>query len=499
MGEKYNTLKHYLGELRNISDAASVLGWDQQVNMPPGGAPARARQLATLSRLQHEMLTSDELGRLIEDAGTEVHGVDYDSEEASMLRVAQYEYQRATRIPVDLVVEMTQATTLAHEVWAKARQNNDYKAFQPTLERLIDLARQAAEHLGYEGNPYNALLDQYERGATFDQIKAIFDGHKQQLVDLISAISEAEQVDDGPVRQMFDIQKQREFGLWVVENFGFDFSRGRQDIAVHPFATSFSVNDVRITTRFNDDFLNPALFGLMHEAGHGMYEAGVSPDLEGTLLANGTSLGVHESQSRLWENIVGRSLGFWQWAYPKLQATFPQLSDVSLEAFHRAVNKVAPSYIRVEADEATYNLHIMLRFELENDMLNGNIDFNTLPDEWNQRFESFLGVTPPTDSVGVLQDVHWSAGLIGYFPTYALGNLLSVQYYNQAVADHPSIPDEITQGKFDTLLGWLQTNIHQHGRKFTASELTQRITGTDIDSAPYMTYLNEKFGRIYGL
>ncbi|MCA9905348.1 MAG: carboxypeptidase M32, partial [Anaerolineae bacterium] len=279
-----------------------------------------------------------------------------------------------------------------------------------------------------------------------------------------------------------------------------DMQRGQQSVSVHPFCTTFARGDVRITTRFDSKWLNPALFGMMHEAGHAMYEQGVGAFLDGTPLGGGTSLGVHESQSRMWENIVGRSRGFWMWAFPFLKQYFPtQLEGVDAESFYKAINKVERSFIRVEADEATYNLHIMVRFELETGVVSGKIKVADLAREWNDRFESYFGVVPPSDALGVLQDVHWSSGLMGYFPTYALGNLLSVQYYNRALKDHPSIPDEIAQGKFDTLLHWLNENIHQHGRKYTSDELTQRVTGEGIQSNDFIAYLEGKFGDIYGL
>jgi carboxypeptidase Taq len=286
----------------------------------------------------------------------------------------------------------------------------------------------------------------------------------------------------------------------VVRSFGYDFDRGRLDETVHPFATSFSRDDVRITTRFLPEFLNPALFGTMHEAGHAMYEQGIAPELDATPLGGGTSLSVHESQSRMWENIVGRSKPFWAWALPKLQAVFPQqLGGVDLDTFYKAINIVKPSYIRVEADEATYNLHIMLRFELEMELAAGKVKVADLPQEWNDRFEASFGIRPPTDAVGVLQDIHWSGGMIGYFPTYALGNLLSAQYYNQAIREVSSIPDDIASGRFDTLLGWLNDRIHRHGRKFTADELTRRITGEGIQSRDYIAYLETKYAEVYGL
>lgn len=494
-----DNLKTRLGEIHDLGMVNSVLSWDQQVQMPPGGGPARARQLGLIARMSHEMLTADETGDLLEKAAAELNG-DYDSDDASLVRVFKEDYEKATRIPAELVSAVTRESALAHEVWVKARAEKDFSQFQPTLEKLVELVREMAEHLGYEDTPYDALLGQYERGMTTAQVKAIFDAHRPPLVDLIQAISEADQVDDSMLHQPFDIDKQKRFALDIVKQFGFDFDRGVQDVAVHPFCTSFSVNDVRITTRFEENFLNPALFGMMHEAGHGMYEQGVAQSLEGTPLASGTSLGVHESQSRMWENIVGRSRGFWSWALPKLKATFPnQLWEVELEDFYKAVNRVERSFIRVEADEATYNLHIILRFELEQEIVNGTLAVKDVRDAWNSRFEDFFGIAPPDDALGVLQDVHWSAGLMGYFSTYALGNLLSVQYYNQAVKDQPSIPDEIANGQFETLLTWLNENVHQHGRKYTGDELTRRITGEGISSEPYMAYLTEKFSDIYGL
>ena len=500
MGEKYQQLMKRLSDVQNLNRASSVLGWDQQTHMPPGGAESRAAQLTTLSRLTHELFTADETAQLLADAAQEVAGADYDSTEASLIRVVQQDYDEQVKLPSELVAQIAHTTTLAQEVWAKARQNNDFQSFLPSLEKILDLQMQMAEHLGYTDDPYDALLGQYERGMSTAQVKSIFDAHKPHLVELIAAISaNKDRVSDAVLHQPFDVDKQKEFALYVVKQYGFDFERGRQDVAVHPFCTNFSRDDVRITTRFYDDFLNPALFGMMHEAGHGMYEQGSSPELDHTMLAGGTSLAVHESQSRMWENVVGRSKGFWSWALPQLKTQFPQLQGVDLDTFYKAINKVEPSFIRVEADEATYNLHIMLRFELEVDMIAGRVKPADLAEEWNDRFEAFFGITPPNDAQGVLQDVHWSLGLMGYFATYALGNMLSAQYYNQALKDRPSIPDDIANGKFDTLLTWLNENIHQHGRKFTGDELTRRITGEGIQSEAYTAYLQQKYGEIYGL
>ena len=501
MGEKYQALVARLSEIRNVDRARAILSWDQQVNMPRGGAKARAAQLSTLSRIGHDMLISDETRHLLQDAEKETEDAAYDSVEGSMIRVTKRDVHQATCVPTQLVADITEAEALGHQVWAEARANNNFAAFEPALQRILDLKRQEADFLGFVEHPYDAFLDQYEPGMTASRVERLFDAHKSELVKLVVAVSaHSDRANDAVVRQSYPIDKQRAFGLKMVSNYGYDFERGRQDEAVHPFCITFAQGDVRITTRFTENYLNPALFGTMHEAGHAMYEQGVAPELEGTPLSRGTSLGVHESQSRLWENVVGRSRNFWSWAYPQLQDTFPdQLKAVDLETFYRSINRIAPSYIRVEADEATYNLHIMVRFELEMALVTGALAVHDLPKAWNERFESYLGIVPPTDKEGVLQDIHWSSGLIGYFPTYAVGNMLAAQYYRQALAAHPTIPDEIGQGKFDTLREWMRINIYQHGRKFTADELTQRITGEPVECGYFVDYLKAKYTDIYGL
>jgi carboxypeptidase Taq len=496
---QYEKLVAHLREVNNVGSAAAILSWDQETAMPDGGAVARAGQMATLARIQHEMATSDTTARLLEDAEKEVAGKAYDSDEASMIRIAKQDYEDATKLPNDFVAKRTREVSLAHHTWVEARVKSDFSIFRDALKRIIDLTLQESEYIGYKEHPYDALLSKYERGISTAEVAAIFAAHRPALVELIANVARAKQVDDSVLHRHFPIDKQREFGLDMIKAYGFDFNRGVQAISVHPFCTSFSKTDVRITTRFEDNFLNPALFGMMHEAGHGMYEQGVADALDGTNLGGGTSLGVHESQSRMWENLVGRSKGFWSWALPKLQESFPNMKDVSLDQFYKAINKVERSFIRVEADEATYNLHIILRFEIEQALLTGEVSVDQLPEFWNGMFKDFFGIIPPDDAQGVLQDVHWSAGLYGYFPTYALGNLLSVQYYNKAISDCPTIPDDIASGRFDTLLSWLNSNIHQHGRKFTGQELTQRITGEAIQSNDYIAYLTKKFSDVYGL
>jgi carboxypeptidase Taq len=501
MGQHYDALRAHVEEIQNVNRAGGLLGWDQQVNMPPGGAGIRARQMATLARIGHEMLTGAETARLLDAAEAETAALPYDSDEASMVRVIRQDYIENTKLPSSYVAEVAQVTGEAHEVWVHARASSHFATFQPMLTRIMELMKRGADYIGYADHPYDAMLGGYERGLTTRQVRDIFDGHKPRLVALISAVRQnADRVSDAILHQHYDIEKQRHFGLDVATQLGYDMQRGHAAEAVHPFMSAIGRGDARITTRFDSEWLNPALFGTMHEAGHAMYEQGVAEALDGTPLGTGTSLGVHESQSRMWENIVGRSREFWHWAFPRLQALFPtQLAGVDEESFYRAINKVAPSFIRVEADEATYNLHIMLRFELEMGLLKGDIQPADLAEEWNERFEAFFGITPPDDRTGVLQDIHWSAGLVGYFPTYALGNLLAAQYYEKALAAHPTLPNEIAVGKFDTLLGWLNRNIHVHGRKFTSDELTRRVTGEAIQSNSYVTYLERKYGDIYGL
>jgi len=498
--DKVQQLKTYLADVVRLQQTLALLGWDQQTYMPPGGVAARAEQVATLSRIAHEKFVSDETGRLLQEAASELDGQGYDSDEAALVRVVQHDYDLETRIPTRLVEEIARTTIQAHEIWANAREGNNFAAFAPILEKIYDLMRQQAQALGYTDRMYDALLDRYEPHMKTADVERLFDGLRQELVPFVAAIFERlDAVDAKPIHQDFDVDRQAEFGLKVIKQLGYDMTRGRQDKSVHPFTTGFSVNDVRITTRYMPDYLPAALFGSIHEAGHAMYEQGSAQSLEGTPLAGGTSLGVHESQSRLWENIVGRSRGFWHHFYPELQRVFPdQLGKVDVEQFYRAINFVSRSLIRVEADEVTYNLHIMLRFELENALLEEKLAVKDAPEAWNEKMQAYLGITPPTDREGILQDIHWSGGSVGYFPTYSLGNFLSVQFWDKAVMDVPSIPADIGRGDFSTLLGWLQQNIYRHGRKYWPAELTERVTGEPMQTRSFMRYLKAKYSDIYG-
>jgi carboxypeptidase Taq len=427
---------------------------------------------------------------------------DNGSDEASLIKVAQRDYEKARKLPPELVVEISRTTSLAQQVWAKAREDKDFSQFQEMLAKIIDLNIQKAEAYGYEDSIYDALLDDFEPDMKTAEVTRVFDELKTGLVPLVQAIAEnAGAVDDSVLKQDFAEATQWDFGILVLEAIGFDLKRGRQDKSIHPFTTSFSINDVRLTTRLYKDQFSSGIFGTMHEAGHGMYEQNSAESLEGTILAGGTSLGVHESQSRLWENVLGRSKSFWQFYYSKLQEFFPtQLKGVSLDTFYGAINKVEPSFIRVEADEVTYNLHIFLRFELEQALLKRELAVAVLPAAWNAKMEEYLGIVPPDDAVGVLQDIHWSGGTFGYFPTYALGTVLSLQFYEQTLKDIPDLPDQFARGEFGGLLAWFREHLHQHGRKFTANELIQRITGAKtIQAKPYLNYIQQKFSDIYGL
>lgn len=498
MSEKLNKLKEILEEVADLNGAESVLGWDQNVHMPPGGSEARGQQLATLGKIAQEKATSEEVGNLIEDLKKEFDGAD--SDDAAMIRVAARNYDKAKRVPAAFVAEQAIVTTAAFDAWVEARSKSDFSIFRPHLEKVVELVKKYVSFFPPADHPYDTLLDDYEPAMKTAEVQEIFNNLRPKQVDLIKKISSAKQVKDDFLKKKYKEKKIWDFGEAIITRFGYDWSRGRQDKAPHPFETSFSVNDVRITNRFEPDNPLSTLFSAMHEAGHAMYEQGINPVYERTPLANGTSLAVHESQSRMWENLVGRSLPFWENFFPQLKKTFPsKLDGVSLKSFYKAINKVEPSFIRVNADEATYNLHIMLRLELEIGMVDGSIAVKDLPEIWNTKMQEYLGVTPPNDALGVLQDIHWSGGMIGYFSTYALGNLVSAQLWETINKDIKDLDDQIRKGKFDALLSWLREKIHVFGHKYDPQDLVQKITGSKIDSAAYVRYLTKKYSDIYGL
>jgi carboxypeptidase Taq len=508
MEPKFLELKTRLTEIHDLNKINQVLSWDQQTQMPPGGAAMRAEQRTTLSRLAHEKFTSDKMGRLLEDLQPYESSLPYDSDDASLIRVARRDYEKARRVPNELQAEMTRTTALSQNVWVQARKTSDFALFLPQLEQVIALKHRYIECFAPYDDIYDPLLDDFERGMKTSQVKAVFDDLKCDLTPLIAAIAErADSVSDACLHGHFPADKQREFCLSIITRFGFQPDSWRLDPTVHPFASNSCTTDIRITTRYHEDFISAALFGSMHECGHGLYENGVSPALERTLLCRGASSGMHESQSRMWENYVGRSRSFWKYFYPRLQATFPeQFANVDIETFYRAVNKVHPTLIRVEADEATYNLHIILRFELEQEIMAGKLALRDLPQAWNARMREYLGIDVPDNARGVLQDVHWSEGLLGYFPTYSLGNMIAAQIWEKALQAIPDLYEQFERGEFMALREWLRENLHRYGRKFTPAETLEKAVGRrspagegPINVGPYVRYLKSKFGEIYGV
>lgn len=498
---KFTNLLELLGEVNDLRSAAELLSWDQTTYMPPGGAVARGRQMATLQRLAHEKFTDPAIGRLLDQLEQVADNLLPDSDEAALLRVTRRDYERATRVPAAFAAQLASHISEAYEVWVQARPAADFNRVVPYLEKTLELSRQLATFsTGYQ-HIADPLIDLNDYGMNVAILQPLFHELRTRLLPLVRAINAQPPLDDHCLKQFFPEKQQLDFGLAVIKQFGYDFNRGRQDKTYHPFMTKFGLGDVRITTRVDENYLGEGLFSTLHEAGHALYEQGIDPNLERTPLAEGASAGVHESQSRLWENQVGRSLDFWQHYYPKLQAIFPaQLSRVPLETFYQAINTVRPSLVRTDADEVTYNLHVAIRFELELALLEGKLTVRDLPAAWDELYQMNLGVTAPDDQDGVLQDVHWFSGTIGgTFQGYSLGNILAAQFYAQALQAHPAIPAEIGQGNFGTLHNWLRTNIYRHGNKFTTAELVQRVTGQSLSVTPYFDYLQRKYGAIYNV
>jgi carboxypeptidase Taq len=494
-------LKEVLAEVSDLSHAALLLEWDQETYMPPGGVQSRADQLSTLLRLSHVRFTSDEVGRHLDALETELADQPFDSDEASLVRVTRRDYEEARKLPPDLVAEVARAGSTARPVWEQARKDENFSLFAPYLEKNVELNRRIADALGYDGRPYDALINRTEPGMKTTELEAIFAELKAAIVPLVGSIARhSDAVDDRVLYRGFDPDLQISYALEVVKRLGYDLEHGRQDLSTHPFSSGFGPDDVRITTRVSRDFFNECLFGSIHESGHAMYEQGMGREIARTPLYGGASPGVHESQSRLWENLVGRSRAFWQHFYPSLQAVFPEpLDGVDEEAFYRAVNRSYPSFIRVEADEVTYNMHVLLRFELENEMLEGKLKVKDLPEAWNASVKSYLGLDVPNDREGALQDIHWSYVSFGIFPGYTIGNLIGAQLMEKIRADIPDLDAQLAIGHFGELLNWLRKNVHRHGRKFTPNELMERATGKPLSARPWIDYVQKKFGVLYGL
>jgi carboxypeptidase Taq len=466
--------------------------------MPPQGADGRAESLATLERISHAMFTSADTGRLIDAAATELDGTSPESDEASLVRVVRRRWEKARRVPSDLAADLARAASVGHNVWVAAREHSDYQAFAPYLERNLELARRYIDCFEEFDCAYDALLDDFEPGMKTEHVARLFGELKGELLPLIATLNEhADRADDSCLHGHFPIDAQRQLVGDVVELMGFDPASWRIDEAVHPFATGLNPQDVRITIRWDESFFPSALYSAMHECGHGLYEAGIAPALERTPLGQVESLGIHESQSRMWENMVGRSRAFAGVLAPRSAALFGQRSDA--EVLFRAVNRVEPSHIRVEADEVTYGLHIILRFELEQALIDGRVSVAELPEAWNALTKEYLGLDVPDDAHGVLQDVHWSGGAIGYFPTYALGNLIAGQLWEQAHKDIPDLDARIAAAELGPLREWLREHVHRHGAKFTMPELLERVVGGPIAVGPFVSYIKRKLSDVYGL
>lgn len=497
MSKHYERVMEIYREASDLHGAAALMGWDQETYMPPKGAATRGRQLATISGLIHERLTSDEMRGALGEARAESLAPD---QEVNIREIAR-DSDRAVKIPVTLVKALAETSSAAIGVWIKARQESDFPAFAPWVARLIDLQREIAEAVGYEDEPYDALLDEYEPGATTEETAAVFDSIRAPLVDLVQRIgSSGVEPRTDFLERNYPIDDQRRMGVMAAERMGFDFDAGRLDISPHPFCTHLGVNDVRLTTRYSETLPMQSFYGVIHEAGHGLYEQGHDPAHEGTPRGASVSLGIHESQSRLWENMVGRSRAFWRYFFPEFSAIFPDnAADVSEEEVYAAVNEVKPSLIRVEADEITYNLHILLRFEIERGLFADQYAPGDLPAVWNEKMKTFLGIEPPDDSDGVLQDIHWSHGGFGYFPTYTLGNLYAAQFYRAAERDLPDLSDQIARGELLPLRDWLRDNIHLPGMTYRAGDLVCHVTGEPLSPDHFLSYVSAKYGSLYRL
>ncbi len=491
-----DALRERLGAFHALTKAADLLEWDQDVCMPRAGASARAAQSGAVRRAAHEKLADAETGRLLDALRARLSDPDDESDDAALWRWGEREFRRRRREPAALVEELARATSRAQDVWAEARAKSDFALFRPELERVVELKRRQAEALASTADPYDAWLEEFEPGMTTTDVDRLFFELETGLVPLArAAVARGAVPLPEALRGRFDVARQRELGEAAARLMGFDFERGRLDESAHPFSSAIALGDVRLTTRYHEGDVFSALFSTMHEAGHGLYEQRIDAALADGPLCRGATMALHESQSRLWENIVGRGEAFWTAFLPRLHALFPQTAELGLADVLAAVNQASASFVRVEADELTYSLHILLRYDLERRLLSGAVKVADLPEAWNAGMQARLGVTPPDDARGVLQDVHWSAGLFGYFPTYAIGNMISVQLYDAALKASPEIPERLSRGDSAPLLGWLREHVHRHGRKYSAERIVRRAARAPISAAPYLKYLQGKFGR----
>ncbi len=495
----YEELCTFVRQTAMIESIQGLLGWDERTMMPPAAGEYRAEQMTYVSGLVHQRRTDPRVGGWLNELTGSSLDSDPHSPSATTIRELRRDYEKCCKLPQSLVEELTRACVLGQQIWTQARKDNDFGSFQAQLAQIFRLKLQQAEAVGYQDQPYDALLDDFEPYARTADVADVLMRLRDELTPLVATLAESpRQPDASLLRRRYPLTDQQAFGRQAAEAIGFDFQRGRLDVTAHPFCSGLGPHDCRITTRYDEHEFPMAFFGILHEAGHGLYDQGLPPEHYGLPPGSYLSLGIHESQSRMWENAVGRSRSFWEHLFPSAQQRFPEaLTGVALDDFHFAVNQVRPSLIRVEADEATYNLHIIIRFELELALLSGDLPVGELPGAWREKYRATLGIEPPNDANGVLQDIHWSAGLIGYFPTYTLGNLYAAQFFHQADTDLGGIEDMLAQGQFAPLLEWLRRNIHAKGRCYSADELIVHVTGRPLSSQPLLDQLRGKYLPLY--
>lgn len=499
--EIYTLLADHVREAKMLSSIQELLEWDERTQMPPANGEYRANQAAYIAGLVHQKQTAPVIGEWLAELSTCSLAADATSDTGAVIKHLLHDYDKQTRLPRLLVEELARTAIQGQQVWAAARKANDFAAFCPLLEKMVELKKQEAAALGYTTTPYDPLLDDYEPGETTETVTRVLGELREALVPLVQAIGESKfRPDVSILTRNYPKEAQEAFGKLAATQIGFDFQAGRLDVTDHPFCTGLGPGDVRLTTRYDEHAFSDGFFSILHEAGHGIYDQGLPREFFGLPTGEYVSLGIHESQSRMWENQVGRSHAFWEYFFPKAQHAFPEaLGDVAIGDFYAAVNDSRPSLIRVEADEVTYNLHILIRFELEKALLEDELRVAELPAAWQEKYRTYLGVVSPTDADGVLQDVHWSAGLFGYFPTYALGNLYAAQFFAQAQTDLGNLESQFRRGEFGNLREWLRTNLHIHGRRYTPAQLAERITGKPLTHTPLIKHLTTKYGELYGL
>ncbi len=497
MNNKYEKYVATLQKLADVEHSIAVLSWDKEVNLPNKSASIRSQQVATLSGIAHEIVTDDKFGDLLNELNSSPDELNF--KQKQNIKTSLKDYNKLKKYSNEFVIRLSKVTSSTYHAWLKARAANDFGLFKSALQEMVAIKREETEILGYEDHPYDALIDEFEPETKTEELAILFKDVREQLVKFVEELREKPQVDDSFLYKFYPKQKQWDFGIKMLKIMSYDFEAGRQDLSPHPFTTSFGATDVRVTTRIDEHNFGNMTWSCIHEGGHALYEQGLPIEEYGLPSGKYVSLGIHESQSRLWENNVGRSLNFWKTHYAELQQIFPgNLKNVSLNDFYKGINKVFPSLIRTESDELHYHFHILIRFEIEKGLIEGSIEVADLDKIWNEKYKSYLGVDVPYDNNGVLQDIHWAHGSFGYFPTYSLGSFYAAQFFKQALKDVPNLSEQIENGDTSNLLNWLRKNIHQHGKTYNADELCKKVTGEKLNFKYFMDYAKEKYGRIYG-